>query len=462
MRRFITFGPALVVLLTAVVTLIAAPAAIRMVGYAGTDATIQQARHTLDDDNILKAIDRATRAIADSVEPSVVHISVRDSRRMGQGSGWIYDAAGHVVTNAHVVRGVRSIMVQFQDGRAVKAAVVGLDPTTDIAVLKVDTTEGLFPATRASNISLHQGERVFAFGSPFGFKFSMSEGIISGLGRDPERLVGDGGFTNFIQTDAAVNPGNSGGPLVNVEGRVVGMNVAIATVLQTQQQEGQNSGISFAIPISTIESVVDQIINNGVVAKGYLGVSRPDSDAQNSALLTGLGFRGPGVFVTNVPKDGPAGKAGIQTGDIITKINGTPVTNVPAFRSLVANRSPGDQISVEISRAGEVKNFSVVLGTLPSSQLDYENAFDVLDRFGISQVKETNGELEISGMRSPSPAFRLGIRPQNRITAVDEIPVTSARDLAETLVKRGAHQGRTVKLTVENASGDVKEVEVTP
>src|SRR5205085_7634281 len=143
--------------------------------------------------------------------------------------------------NSHVVRGAKQIEVTFQDGRTSSAELVGQDPSTDIAVIQVKTDEGLFPVQRATALDLHQGERVYAFGSPFGFKFSMSEGIVSGLGRSAHTMLGGGGISNFIQTDAAVNPGNSGGPLVDIRGRVVGMNVAIATA---QNTSGANEGQS--------------------------------------------------------------------------------------------------------------------------------------------------------------------------------------------------------------------------
>ena len=163
MRKFIAFGPALVVLMATLVTLVAAPAAVRLIGYASTDAQIQVARHELDQDNILKQIDKAVRNIADVVEPSVVHSGVQSASRNGvraaQGSGWVFDKQGHIVTNAHVVRGAGRIFVQFNDGRAADAELVGQDTFTDIAVLRVNTTEGLFPIDRATGLALHQGAR---------------------------------------------------------------------------------------------------------------------------------------------------------------------------------------------------------------------------------------------------------------------------------------------------------------
>ena len=473
MRKFITFGPALVVLLTALVTLFAAPAAVRYIGYANTDASVRLARQTLEQNSILQQIDRAVRAVADSVEPSVVHIGVEEAGRgryvrTAQGSGWVYDSTGHLVTNAHVVRNASRIVVQFQDGRAVQADLVGLDPTTDVAVIKVSATEGLVPAQRATALELHQGERVYAFGSPFGFKFSMSEGIVSGLGRDPREAQPEGidpsttgMFTNYIQTDAAVNPGNSGGPLVNVDGKVVGMNVSIATARDPNaQDQGQSSGISFAIPLPTIESVVDQLIKTGVVSKGFLGINHQQSDAKNEAELERLNYRGRGIFVTLVPPDGPAGKAGLLASDIITKINGTVIGNLASLRSSIANNQPGDTVKVEVWREGELKTLSVTLGTLPPSAIEFKEVERVLINYGLTRLADTDKGVEIVSMMRPSAAYRAGLLPEMRVTAVEGAKVASKEELFKTLAERGLHQGRDVTVTVDPGRASPMDVKI--
>ncbi|MCB1282446.1 MAG: trypsin-like peptidase domain-containing protein, partial [Salinibacterium sp.] len=267
MRRFIAYSPAVLLLIAVLSSMLLAPVVARRVGFAQNEARIQLARLTLDEDDILERISLATRAVADLVRPSVVHLDVASSAGFRQGVGasgsaWIYDDEGHVVTNAHVVRDGQRIIAELSDGRVYTLSRVGVDPLTDIAVLQLPTTAGIVPAQRATGEMPRQGDRVYAFGSPFGFKFSMSEGMISALGRDPRgAVVFESGFTNYIQTDAAVNPGNSGGPLVDTRGRVVGMNVAIATSTESEGTvSGQSAGISFAIPLRTIESVVDQII----------------------------------------------------------------------------------------------------------------------------------------------------------------------------------------------------------
>jgi serine protease Do len=472
MRKFITFGPAMVVLLAAVVTLLAAPATMRRVTYAGADATMQLARANLEQDNILKQIDRAVRSIAEAVEPSVVHIGISQVTaggrvfKVGPGSGWVFDDKGHIVTNAHVVRNARQITVQFFDGRAMDAEIVGQDPTTDIAVLKVDTTEGLFPVQRATGIELHQGERVFAFGSPFGFKFSMSEGIVSATGRDPSNVLGmGGGYTNFIQTDAAVNPGNSGGPLVNVEGKLVGMNVAIATAVNAGggNGEGQNSGISFAIPLETIERVVGQVITTGTVNKGYLGINHARNDEMNERLIENLKFAARGVLVTDIEATGPAAAAGLRGGDVITRFNNRPTPSIAVLRSIITNTGPGESVTVEVVRDGETREFKVTLGELTAvTEVEFNEAFQAVRRFGIESFAQTmDGKLLLAGVIRSSRALRAGLRPGMIVSQIDGQPVANEQDFYQ-FSARNLAQGRTVKMTVTDDTGQEREVELDP
>lgn len=472
MRKFIAFGPALVVLMATLVTLVAAPAAVRLIGYASTEAQIQVARQELDQDNILKQIDKAVRNIADVVEPSVVHIGVQSASRNGvraaQGSGWVFDKQGHIVTNAHVVRGAGRIFVQFNDGRAADAELVGQDTFTDIAVLRVNTTEGLFPIDRATGLALHQGDRVYAFGSPFGFKFSMSEGIVSGLGRDPSAIIGDGrvtmnqGYTNFIQTDAAVNPGNSGGPLVNVEGKLVGMNVAIATAPKADsREEGQSAGISFAIPLSTLERVLDQIVSGNAVARGYLGIGRPANDDQNQAWLNRLGYHGRGVVVTNVEPKSPAEKGGMMVSDVIVKLDDQPITGVPVLRSAIANNAPGDKVSVEVWRAGETKKLVVELGRIVTDE-EKRDALIALARFGILDVGETkDGRVLVTEVRAPSLAYQAGFRPNVRIVSVNGSDVKSLEEFGNAIANEGLQQGRDLRVAIDAEGGERKELKIS-
>jgi len=478
MRRFITFGPAIVVLITTLVTLVAAPAAVRMVGYANTDAQIRLAQQTLAGDDILVRMDQAVRAIAESVEPSVVHIGVDERAgggrwiRQSQGSGWVYDEQGHIVTNAHVVRGAQRISLQFQDGRTVDAEMLGYDTSTDVAVLQAKTTEGLFPVRRADGDRLRQGDRVFAFGSPFGFKFSMSEGIVSGLARDPRSVIGQSGYTNFIQTDAAVNPGNSGGPLVDAKGQLVGMNVAIATGSRSAAgNEGQSAGISFHIPLSTIESVVEQFIAGQPLSKGFFGINLPmdrsrpgDTDAHermNRQLLDRLAYRGQGVVIVDVEPDGPAAKAGLRASDVIVKIGDQRATSIAVARALIANHAPGATLNTEIWRNGESIAVPVVLGARPvGEQLDA--VIEAVARFGMGEVIKPGDELLISEIARNSGAFRAGLRPQMVVTSVEGRAVAEPIDFYLALASAGIAQGRTVSIGVRNADGTERNVEIQP
>ena len=252
MRRFNSYGPSLIVLGTAIVILLAGPSAVWRLTYEQTRARIIQASEALDDNPILQQLSQAYRDIATLVEPSVVHISTErpmtvrlgERRYVGSsGSGWIYDEAGHVVTNYHVIQNAQRIEVQLHNGIIRAAEVVGYDQSTDIAVIKIEPGR-LFPALIAKTddngaAAVKQGDLVFAFGSPFDFRFSMSSGVVSGIGRSvgvirDERGV-PMGYENFIQVDAAINPGNSGRPLTNARGRGIGLkNKLLAYGLQDE------------------------------------------------------------------------------------------------------------------------------------------------------------------------------------------------------------------------------------
>ncbi|MBX3406489.1 MAG: trypsin-like peptidase domain-containing protein [Phycisphaeraceae bacterium] len=478
MRRFIAFGPALVVLITTLVTLVAAPAAVRMVGYAATDAQIRLAQQTLESDDILVRMDRAVRAIADSVEPSVVHIGVDQAVgggrfvRQSQGSGWVYDNQGHIVTNAHVIRGASRISVQFQDGRTVNAQVVGFDQSTDVAVIRAQTSEGLYPARRATGDSVYQGDRVFAFGSPFGFKFSMSEGIVSGLGRDPRTVIGYNGYTNFIQTDAAVNPGNSGGPLVDTQGRVIGMNVAIATGARAgNPNEGQSAGISFHIPLSTIEAVAAQLIAGQPLAKGFMGINLPldqerpndpeASERLNRRLLEQLGYRGQGVVIVGVEPRGPAGQAGLKPDDVITSIAGQRVLNIAAARAMIANTAPGEQMPLEVWRAGETRRVTVTLGVRPPNEADLGTMLRELERFGLGDLVVADDAVVVRAVPRNSAADRAGFRGGQTIMSVEGQPVKGVFDLLAGLATAGLGQGRPVVVRIIGTDGEEREARVS-
>ena len=475
MRRFTAYGPAFVVLLTTLVTLFAAPAAVRQIGFANSETQIRLARLALDQDDILERINTATRNIATAVEPSVVHIAIEQdaprgfqSMRIAQGSGWVFDAAGHIATNAHVVKGAPRIVVQFHDGRTVAADLVGIDTSTDIAVLRARTTEGIFPVARATGAMLQQGDRVYAFGSPFGFKFSMSEGIVSGLGRDPRAVINapGGGYTNFIQTDAAVNPGNSGGPLVDIRGRLVGMNVAIATAGNASDGGGQNSGISFAIPLETIEAVVGQLIEDGSVTRGYLGINMvpqgngPDrAEEANRRHLESAGYRGRGVYVTRLEPSGPAERAGMRAGDIITGFNGRDVTSITMLRSAITVNRPGERTVVRVWRDGQTIDLPVVLGNLAKSDTGVQDTRQAVMAFGLLW-QDIKGGVALARVEPESAAAAAGLLPGQVIIRVDNDEVDDATDFLTNLATRGFLNGRTLTVTVVDLDGKTREVPI--
>jgi S1-C subfamily serine protease len=242
-------------------------------------------------------------------------------------------------------------------------------------VLRIDAGPGIVPLRRGGGQPLFVGDRVFAFGSPFGIKFSMSQGIISGLGRSEAAPVvgGIAGYTNYIQTDAAINPGNSGGPLVDVQGRVVGVNAAIANGVNFQSEgqfQGQSAGIGFAIPIETVESVVEQLIAHEVVLRGFLGISLPIAFEFGPELVEAvrqedgvtIDYDGSGVLVTGVSPGQPAEKAGLRKYDLILSVNDHPTPNSDVLRSLVSVQQPGDRVKVKFFRDGQIQETVVRLG----------------------------------------------------------------------------------------------------
>ncbi len=473
MRRIVSYGPALVVLLTVVALLAGAPALVRRVASAQTSARIVLAQQSLADDDILERINTATRAVGEAVRPSVVHIEVvpageRGWRVRSNGTGWVYDNGGHVVTNAHVVRGAESITIQFADGRtlepeSIRGAPFLADPFTDIAVLKLPAGDYIHPASRATGVMPQQGDRVFAFGSPFGFRFSMTQGIVGGVGRDPQTASEFGGYTNYIQHDAAVNPGNSGGPLVDVKGRVIGMNVAIATGRDSQGTtgEGQSAGISFAIPMGTIESVVGQLIDRGEVARGFMGVRWA---AAEDGVVYEPSIRRVGIRVRDVEENTPAARAGVKPGDIITDVAGTPVTNYAMLRSIITSTRPGTTIDVRAWREGSPHELRVQLGELPKSvAVEQSGVWREFLRFGLTIREGVDGP-RISQVREDSPALEAGFKVGQLILRVNERPVRTFGDVQAAAYDEGFLVGRRVVLSVSETSeqgmGEPKDLEI--
>jgi putative serine protease PepD len=263
-----------------------------------------------------------------------------------QGSGWVYDTDGHIVTNDHVVDGATSIKVRFWDGKTYSATVVGTDKSTDLAVIKVDAPASeLYPLQTGDSTQLQVGDGVVAIGSPFGLEETVTSGIVSALHRAIQ------GMTNFtindsIQTDAAINHGNSGGPLLNTGGQVVGVNA------QIKSDSGGNEGVGFSIPSATVKSVASQLISNGKAVHAYLGVAI-DSSAPNARLASVTNGQG-------------AKKAGLKGGDVITAVNGTTIATGDDLSRAIDAHKPGDKITVTYKRGGSEHTVTVTLGTRPN------------------------------------------------------------------------------------------------
>ncbi|OGA05950.1 MAG: 2-alkenal reductase [Betaproteobacteria bacterium RIFCSPHIGHO2_12_FULL_69_13] len=277
-------------------------------------------------------------------------------RASSLGSGVIVSAAGYVLTNYHVVEAADEIEVALPDGRKLLAKVVGNDPETDLAVLRVNA-EGLPAITFGSSDALRVGDVVLAIGNPFGVGQTVTSGIVSGLGRTG---LGINTFENFIQTDAAINPGNSGGALVDAGGNLVGINTAIFS------RSGGSMGIGFATPVSTARMVMDQIIRTGSVTRGWIGVEVQEITPALAESFKLGGARG--ALIAGVLRGGPADKAGVKPGDVLVEVQGKPVADPTSMLNLVAALPPGNTAKMKFSRQGEDLELSIPVGRRPKPQ----------------------------------------------------------------------------------------------
>ena len=272
----------------------------------------------------------------------------------GLGSGVIISASGYILTNNHVVEGADDIEVILNDTRKAKAQVIGTDPDTDLAILKIDL--GKLPVIVLGNSdALQVGDPVLAIGNPFGVGQTVTGGIVSALGRN---RLGINTFENFIQTDAAINPGNSGGALVDVNGHLMGINTAIYS------RSGGSMGIGFAIPVSTAKQVLDGIVKDGQVTRGWIGVEPQDLNAElaETFKLKPEAVKAGGVIITGVLQNGPAAQAGIQPGDVITAVNGKAVGDVSQLLTAVAALKPGTPAPLTVLRQGSQSDIDVTPG----------------------------------------------------------------------------------------------------
>ncbi len=367
--------------------------------------------------------------------------------QMAMGSGFIISSDGYIVTNNHVVEGADSVLVRLSDRREFDAEVVGTDPRSDLALLRVDG-DGLPALKLAGKDDLEVGEWVLAIGSPFGLDYSVTAGIVSAKGRSLPTENNEN-YVPFIQTDVAINPGNSGGPLFNLDGEVVGVNSQIFT------RSGGSIGLSFAIPVSVVRNVVDQLKAQGRVTRGWLGVTIQDVDKN---LAESFGLKRPrGALLVQVAEDGPADKAGLEAGDIIVTFDGHDIPSSADLPHVVGLVTPDTVVPVEIVRDKKRKTLKVKVGGLDADDsyslaagstgtgqggrlgLVVETApADLLERFGI------NGGVVVREVLPDSVAAEGGIVPGDIITLMGSTPVKNAQAYEEAVA--GLSGGSSVPL----------------
>ena len=361
----------------------------------------------------------------------------REFHSQSLGSGFIVSADGHILTNAHIVEDADEVTVKLTDQREFKAKVVGTDRRTDIALLKIPARD--LPVVNIGESSkLEVGEWVVAIGSPFGFTNSVSQGIVSAMGRS---LPGED-IVPFIQTDVSVNPGNSGGPLFNMNGEVVGINS------QIYSRSGGYMGLSFAIPIDLAMKIKEDLLKHGVVRRGRLGITIQDVSPEHARSFE-LAKAG-GALITSVEKNGPAGQAGLQIGDIILKFNGKDMANIDELVRAVADTAPGSRAKLLVWRNGASREMSVSLGTAEADRKTKEEEPGgkpaVPGQIGLTlrelsrdeqRAMQTDGALiveSVSGLAAES-----GIQPGDIIIAINSKRISTAGQFRTELAKAGKH-----------------------
>jgi serine protease Do len=357
-------------------------------------------------------------------------------KRRGSGSGFVIRNDGVIITNNHVVENAKEILVTLTDKREYNAKVLGRDPKTDLAVLKIESKGDLPVAKLGDSDSLQVGDWVMAIGNPFGLSNTVTAGIVSAKGRS----IGAGPYDNFIQTDASINPGNSGGPLFNERGEVVGINSAIFS------QNGGNIGIGFAIPINLAKKLVPELETHGSVTRGWLGVSiqqiTPD-------LAKSLGLEeSRGALVADVTSGSPAAKAGVRRGDVIVSYNGKKVAESSALPSLVAETPVGETVPVEVLRNGKGKTLEVTVAKLvdEAAANDTDEQGEQKGQWGLALrelrpeereeagLKDGEGVL-VTGIAPESPAAEANLQVGDVILEVNRVPVGSVSDLQKETAK---------------------------
>jgi len=428
------------------------------------------------DDGIenLRQTSKAFASVARQVSPSVVFIQVESTREgvvltpfqspfgddfpgfshpqqpqrpqgkqraVSQGSGFVFASkkgllseTTYILTNSHVVEGADKINVKFQDGREFDAEIKGVDPKSDIAVIKIKASD--LPVTPLGDSSLLEvGEWVIALGNPFGLSHTLTVGVVSAKGRTG---LGINDYEDFIQTDAAINPGNSGGPLLNLDGEVVGINTAIFS------RSGGYMGVGFAIPVNLAKGIADQLIATGEVTRGYMGIviQQLTPELADSFDLEDT----KGILIAQVSEDSPAAKAGLKTGDLIVEYQGKAVTDVGNFRNRVALTAPGSKATLTIIRNGKRRNVDIKIGDLSDGKLLAQETTQSTEALGLTVQTLTSDLAQqfdvepgkgvvVTEVKSGSIATMAGIRRGTVILQVDSKAVNSAAEFKQAIKK---------------------------
>src|SRR6267143_330127 len=438
---------------------------------AAKSASAVSSTAPLDDNSMgaLLALDNAMEKLAAHVTPAIVNVAVTskpkaeeqteipDDKRQffgpgfnfphqqqpqighGIGSGVIISPDGYVVTNNHVVDGAVDLRVTMSDRRVLPAKLVGADPMTDLAVIKVDG-KNLPNAPWGDSTKLHQGQTVLAFGNPFGFRFTVTRGIVSALNRPNPSPTDARKPGQFIQTDAAINPGNSGGPLVNARGEVVGINTFLIS------QSGTFSGMGFAIPSQIVRPTVEALIRDGKVNHGYVGIGITDVTPENAKFFESKDNYG--AIVTQVEPNSPGAKAGLKVGDLITGVDGRDVSDAGQLQVVVGQTRPGTTVKLRVLRDGKSMDLPVTLekmGARDKGEDESASSASGRPRWGLGLADVTpdvrrqlrsSGDLKgavIERVLPGSPADNAGLRPGDVILVVNRRDMETAADVQKAL-----------------------------
>jgi serine protease Do len=441
--------------------------------YARGAAAVSPTATPLDDNSVsaLLSLDQAMETLAARVTPAVVNVSVTSQAKSqktddqmqqfqqdlppmfapffnhpfhqqqqiehGIGSGVLISPDGYIVTNNHVIDGAVDIRVTLKDRRILPAKLIGADPLTDLAVIKINGTD--FPnAPWGKSIDLRPGETVLAFGNPFGFNFTVTRGIVSALNRPNPFSQNRRAPGSFIQTDAAINPGNSGGPLVDARGEVIGINTFLVS------SSDSFSGMGFAIPTQIVRPTVETLIRDGRVRHGYMGIGISDVTPDNAKFFHVQNTEG--AVITQVEDGSPASKAGLKVGDVIVKLDGQTVSDSGELQIEVGQKQPGTRIDLEVLRDGKNVNVPVTLEEMGSrDQETKEASIGNKPRWGIGLedlTPDTRQQIQASGdihgavveqVQPGSPADNAGLQRGDVIMEVDRKPVQNAADVQKAL-----------------------------